>query len=113
MVSSTMRAKLVVAAASIAALTPAVYAAELVTLSNGYAMRCDHHAQVEGHVRLYLNAGEDNYMDVAASDVAGYEPAPDPRTPQPDAQPAPKNSAKLTSVDLREMLAAAGAAHNL
>ena len=125
MVSSTMRAKLVVAAASIAALTPAVYAAELVTLSNGYAMRCDHHAQVEGHVRLYLNAGEDNYMDVAASDVAGYEPAPDPRTPQPDAQPptqptmqsttqpAPKSSAKLTSVDLREMLAAAGAAHNL
>ena len=72
-----MRAKLVVAAASIAALTPAVYAAELVTLSNGYAMRCDHHAQVEGHVRLYMNAGEDNYMDVAASDVAGYEPAPD------------------------------------
>jgi soluble lytic murein transglycosylase-like protein len=93
-----------------------VYAAELVTLSNGYAMRCDHHAQVEGRVRLYLNAGEDNYIDVAAREVAGYEPAPDlvdPPTPQVAAQPAPKGSSKLTATDLDEMLAAAGAAHNL
>ena len=26
---------------------------------------CDHHAQVEGRVRLYLSAGEDSYIEFA------------------------------------------------
>jgi soluble lytic murein transglycosylase-like protein len=113
MVTPITCAKLTVAAAVLAALTPAVHAAELVTLSNGYAMRCDHHAQVEGHVRLYMNAGEDNYIDVAVRDVAAYEQAPDPPTSQAAAQPTAKSSAKLTAADLGEVLADAGAAHNL
>jgi soluble lytic murein transglycosylase-like protein len=113
MVFSIMRGRLMVAAVALAAMAPAVYAAELVTLSNGYAMRCDHHAQVEGHVRLYLNASEDSYLEVAARDVVGYEKASDPAPPQAATQPVSKSSSKLTSADLGEMLAAAGAAHNL
>lgn len=118
-------------AAGLATLTPAASAAELVTLANGYAMRCDHHAQVEGHVRLYLNAGEDNYLEVAASDIAGYEQAPE----LPAAQSAPQTAIEATAqassksvtqlgnaesskaepskAELSEMLTAAGAAHNL
>ena len=116
MVISIVHGRLIVAAALAAALAPAVHAAELVTLSNGYAMRCDHHAQVEGRVRLYTSAGEDNYIEVALGDVAGYEQAPEPvnsAAPQAATQPISKASSKLTSADLGEMLAAAGAAHNL
>jgi soluble lytic murein transglycosylase-like protein len=118
MVSSIQHGKLLIAAVVLAALTPAVRAAELVTLANGYAMRCDHHAQVEGRVRLYLNASEDNYLEVAVRDIVGYEQAP---PEQPASEPAAvtvapallKSSTRLSSADLSEMLAAAGAAHNL
>ena len=48
----------------LAALAPAAHAAERATLSNGFEMRCDHHAQVAGHVRLYLSAGENNYIEL-------------------------------------------------
>jgi len=99
------------------ALAPGAHAAEMVTLTNGYAMRCDHHAQTEGRVRLYLNPGEDNYLEVAARDIVGYEQAPDLPAPQAsaetDAQASPRTAARLSAADLNEMLAAAGAAHNL
>lgn len=110
-------------AVALLAVAPAARAAELITLTNGYAMRCDHHAQVEGRVRLYLNAGQDNYIDVPARDIAAVERAPDPPAPQAAAQPAAKSSASLTSAsltsasltsaDLNEMLSAAGREHNV
>ncbi len=31
------------------------------------SLRCDHHAQVDGRMRLYLSAGEDNYIEFAPS----------------------------------------------
>jgi hypothetical protein len=91
-----------------------VHAAEFVTLANGFALRCDHHALVEGHIRLYLSHGEDNYIEFAPAEIASYEPAPDPPplVAQPDA-PSPVNPAKLTPADLHEMLARAGAEHNI
>jgi soluble lytic murein transglycosylase-like protein len=98
-------------------LTPAAYAAEMVTLTNGYAMRCDHHMQIEDHVRLYMSAGEDNYIEFPARDVAGFERAPEPPVPQASTQPAApsasKNNARLTGTDLNEMLNAAGKEHNV
>ena len=48
-------------------------AAERVTLRNGFEMRCDHHAQVEGRIRLYLSAGEDNYIEFAPQEIARFE----------------------------------------
>jgi soluble lytic murein transglycosylase-like protein len=107
----------------IAALTAIVcwalpaHAAEQFTLANGFALRCDHHALVEGHVRLYLSAGEDNYIEFNPSEIAAIELVPDPpATPTPAAHalsPAPTAAAQLTSTDLREMLTRAGSEHNI
>jgi soluble lytic murein transglycosylase-like protein len=91
-------------------------AAEQVTLRNGFALRCDHHVQVDGRVRVYLSAGEDNYVEFAPGEISAFETIPDP-----PAQAAPFASAtlnsqakpKLTPGDLREMLSRAGTAHNL
>ncbi len=99
---------------AMAGWSPTARAAERVTLRNGFALRCDHHALVEGRVRLYLSAGEDNYIEFAPQQIASFEQAPDP--PPPPAQPvqpgAPRR-AKLTPADLAEMLARAGQQHHL
>jgi soluble lytic murein transglycosylase-like protein len=84
-------------------------------------MRCDHHAQVEGRVRLYLSAGEDNYIEFAPQDIAEFETVPDPppapppssAEKSPTTSPAKHPDAKLNPADLREMLVKAGHEHNL
>jgi hypothetical protein len=95
-------------------------AAERVTLRNGYEMRCNHHADVDGRVRLYLESGEGSYIDLKPEDIAGVEQVPD--TPPAAADPAkvetttPANASvetKLSPADLHEMLAKAGDEHNL
>ena len=98
----------------LAALQPTAHAAERVTLSNGFEMRCDHHAQVGAHVRLYLSAGENNYIELRPDEIEGVEQIPDPPAQQAPAQAqAQSQEAKLSPADLREMLAEAGVAHNL
>ncbi|MGD0520089.1 MAG: lytic transglycosylase domain-containing protein [Terracidiphilus sp.] len=107
--------------AVLAALAPAARAGERVTLRNGFEMRCDHHAQVEGRVRLYLSAGEDNYIEFAPQDIAEFETVPDPppapppssAEKSPTTSPAKHPDAKLNPADLREMLVKAGHEHNL
>jgi soluble lytic murein transglycosylase-like protein len=92
---------------------PAV-AAERVSLTNGYELLCDHHAQVGSRVRLYLSRGEDNFVDRSPADIADIETVPDP--PPPPATPDTAKSqpnARLSPVDLHEMLVAAGQQHNL
>jgi soluble lytic murein transglycosylase-like protein len=110
------RSRFVAIAAFVALSILAVHAhaAERVTLRNGFALRCDHHALVDGHMRLYLSAGEDNYIEFAPDEIAAFEKVPDP--PVAAAPVAPQSStrtAKLTPVDLREILARAGTEHNL
>ena len=97
-----------------AALTVLSHAAERVTLRNGFVQQCDHHALVEGRVRLYLSPGEDNYIEFAPEQIATVEFAPNPPVPATPftLQTAPK-SAKLTTADLGEILASAGKEHNL
>ena len=116
--------------AALAACCPPAHAAESITLRNGFAIHCDHHAAVAGHVRLYLSTGEDNYIEFPPQEVAGFEPAADlPPSPPAladatasivTATPAPTQErnaqlapAALSQQDLREMLAQAGSAHNL
>lgn len=103
--------------AVLVALTPLVRAAEQITLRNGFAMRCDHHAEVDGRVRLYLSAGEDSYIERAPQDIASVE-----KIPVPPVDPAPKSAAvrtnsdsdaKLSPADLHEILAREGQTHNL
>ncbi|MFP5249605.1 MAG: lytic transglycosylase domain-containing protein [Acidobacteriota bacterium] len=87
-------------------------AAEQVTLTNGFVERCDHHAQVDGHVRLYLDSGEDSYIEFAPGQIASVQAVPGPPPEQPLAQ-AHKTGRKLNSADLGEMLAHAGQQHNV
>jgi Transglycosylase SLT domain len=99
--------------ALIAALAPPTHAAELATLTNGFVQRCDHHAQVEGRMRLYLSPSEDNYIEFSPAEVATFETVPDPPAPVASALPAAVSPAHLTPADLHEMLTQAGAVHNI
>jgi soluble lytic murein transglycosylase-like protein len=111
-------------------LAPLARAGERVTLRNGYEMQCDHHAQVEGRVRLYLSPSEDSYIEFAPDKIAEVEKIADLpaaitsasesssviQTASPKNKPEgpPANpTAKLSPADLGEMLAKAGQEHNL
>jgi soluble lytic murein transglycosylase-like protein len=93
------------------------HAAEQVKLQNGFEIRCDHHVAFQDHVRVYLSAGQDNYQDLRPEEIAAVETVPD----LPAAKVTPgaldgskaKADTKLSPVDLAEMLATAGQAHNL
>ncbi|HSZ16853.1 MAG TPA: lytic transglycosylase domain-containing protein [Terracidiphilus sp.] len=103
-----------VMAGAVAALVPSAFAAERVTLSNGFAMDCNHHALVDGHVRLYLSAGQDSYIEMRPEEVTRVELVPDATvdTSQAASQ-ATTEETKLSPIDLREILAEAGQSHNL
>ena len=105
--------------AALASLALPARAAERVTLRNGFVVQCDHFARVEGRIRLYLSAGEDNYIELAPVEIAEVEQLPDP-PPQPASaetspsfSPAAGADAKLSPADLHEMLARAGREHNV
>jgi soluble lytic murein transglycosylase-like protein len=124
--------------AALAALTLAAHAAERVSLQNGFDLRCDHHATVNGNTRLFLSVGEDNYIDLAPEKIAAFESVPDlppdppaakastaPQAPSTTAaqnarvpqvsplKPGNQSPQALNPADLAEMLSRAGADHNL
>jgi soluble lytic murein transglycosylase-like protein len=114
-----MRVTLFITAAILAALAPAAQAGERVTLRNGFEIRCNHHAEVNGRTRLYLSSSEDNYIEFPPQEIADFEKYPDP-PPQPTlaekpptAPPATRKDSKLNPADLHEMLIKAGNDHNL
>jgi len=104
-----------------AALASSVHAAERITLRNGFEIRCDHHAEIEGRTRLYLSAGEDNYIELRPEEIAEIEKLPDPPpVPRSDASSNPsaagthsRHDTRLSPADLGEMLSRAGREHNL
>ena len=121
-----MRRRVFISVTVLGTLATTAWAGERVTLRNGFEMRCNHHAEAEGHVRLYLSAGEDNYIELVPQEIAAVqevadpppfidatEPAEDAAAPNPEPGPAPGKDAKLSPADLREMLAKAGGEHNL
>jgi soluble lytic murein transglycosylase-like protein len=104
----------VFAALAIAGVPRPAVAAERVNLTNGYEILCDHHAQVGSQIRLYLSRGEDNFVDRSLTDIANIETVPDPPpTPATPYTAKFQSNAKLSPIDLHEMLAAAGQQHNL
>jgi len=114
-----MRSRTLITLMVVAGLAQGLWAAELVTLRNGFEMRCNHHGEAEGRVRLFLGVSEDNYIEVEPKDIAGVEQVED-LTPTADAVampgttlPVQGRSAKLNQADLGEMLAKAGQEHNL
>jgi len=117
------------------------YAAEHITLRNGFEFDCARREAAGDRVRLYLlpaagslmpaarvaaadqGAAQDaNYIEVAASAVLRIESIPDP-VPLADAaplaaplalvEPARPDSDSLTAAEMGEMLARAGARHNI
>lgn len=117
-----MRIRLSIVIASltvVAGIAHTASAAEFVTLTNGFSVRCDHHGQVQGRTRLYLTSSEDNYIEFAPGEIAAYENLPNPPAADPPAsaantvsQPA-AHPAVLNPADLHEMLSKAGSAHNI
>jgi soluble lytic murein transglycosylase-like protein len=104
-----------VALAMLAAVPmPAAWAAEQVTLSNGFALQCDHHAKVEGRVRLYMKPGENNYIELRPEEITGFERVADPTLPAAQPRTSKENvDAQLSTADLHQMLTEAGHQHNL
>lgn len=109
----------VCAGAVMALLLPLARAGERITLRNGFEIRCHHHAEVEGRMRLFLSPGEDDYIEFKPEEIAALETIPDapapPEMQQPSQPASPLASAdgKLSAADLHEMLNKAGQAHNL
>jgi soluble lytic murein transglycosylase-like protein len=98
----------------VAALAASAHAAEHVALRNGFEMRCDHHAEINGHTRLYLSAGEASYIEFPSQDIAQIDPLPDPPAAAlPALAQSAHAEAQLSPADLAEMLARAGKEHNL
>jgi Transglycosylase SLT domain len=115
---------LLLAVAVLAGFVSTARAAERITLRNGFVQLCNHHAQVEGRVRLYLTAGEDNYIEFAPEEIATVEQVPNPPDPPDESAVASMQNAApvgtqrqapatLNSGDLNEMLARAGQEHHL
>jgi len=87
---------------------PALHAAEQITLKNGYNLLCDHREQEGDRVRLFTSKDGGNFVEVDAAEIASVEAVPDPPVvPTPAAEP------KLSSADVHELIAQAGASHNL
>ncbi|MEI9969283.1 MAG: lytic transglycosylase domain-containing protein [Terracidiphilus sp.] len=103
-----------VSAAVLVSASSLCRAAELVTYTNGSVERFDHHALVNGHIRLYTRAGDESYIERDPVDIASFEQIPDPPAAVSSAPVAgAQTHTALTPGDLREMLTKAGADHNL
>ena len=111
-----MRARAVRTALLLAGLAPAAFAAERVTLRNGFTIDCDHHATVNTHVRIYLGRGESSYIELKQEEVAAVESVPDPPAPVAAGTAKPAAVAAegtLNAADLHQMLSQAGTEHNV
>ncbi|HEX3435168.1 MAG TPA: lytic transglycosylase domain-containing protein [Pseudacidobacterium sp.] len=91
-------------------LSPALHAAEHVTLKNGFDMVCDHREADGDRMRLYLDADNSNFVDVGINEIVNVEHVDLPRTADP--APAATNP-KLTTSDTHELLVRAGSEHDL
>ena len=105
-----------------AGLPAAARAAERITLSNGFDVVCDHHAVVDGRVRVYLEPTQSDYFEIDSDSIRTVETVVEPPhveqatvTTAADLQPAAKSvgDARLTPSDLHQMLSKAGAEHNV
>jgi hypothetical protein len=90
---------------------PVVQAAELVTLTNGFNLLCDHREETGGRVRLYTSQGSGNFVEVDAAEIASVDTVPDP--PAATAPSGGTTEPKLTDADVHQLISEAGASHNL
>lgn len=89
-------------------------AAEHITLKNGFDLVCDHRELAGDRVRLYLDGGASNFVEVSAGEIVSEEFVDLPKPVLVTTKPATEtNKAKLTEPELHELLAGAGAEHDL
>jgi hypothetical protein len=86
-------------------------AAEMVTLTNGYNLLCDHREETGGKVRLFTSKDSGNFVEVDAAEIASVDTVPDP--PAATAPTEVRTEPKLTEADVHELISRAGANHNL
>jgi hypothetical protein len=91
------------------------WAAEHVTLKNGFDLICDHRVADGDRVRLFLDAGTANFVDVGVGEIALVEHVDLPRIEDAEtSKPAePVAEVKLTPEAMHEMLSTAGKEHDL
>lgn len=89
----------------------ASHAAEIVTLSNGFTLPCDHHALEGSQVRIYTQAGSSSYIEFPAHEVVGIATVAD--VPKPPNSTSHAELPAAAPQDLHEILAGAGHRHNL
>jgi hypothetical protein len=89
---------------------PALQAAEEITLKNGFNLLCDHREQAGDRVRLFTSRDSGNFVEVDAAEIVSVDAVPDP---PPATVPASASQPKLTSADVHQLIAQAGANHNL
>ena len=98
------------------------HAAEHIVLTNGFDLICDHRAPagdpIGSRIRLYVDSGDSNFIDVDPSQIASSEtvvlpapPAPAPAVAAPQKADVPDE--KLTDAEIHQLLAHAGSAHDL
>jgi soluble lytic murein transglycosylase-like protein len=118
---------------------PRLYAAEHITLRNGFELTCDHRGiaprsndpgtaalastvggaaetREAARVRLFLDSGGANYLDVTPTDILSSETvadAADPSVPTGQGAPLPEVHADLSPAELRQILTSAGTEHDL
>ena len=90
----------------------AAHAAEHVTLTNGFDLICDHHSAAGDRVRLYMDSGSTNFVEVDAAEIASSEHVDLPAAP-PKATSASRSNGRITDAELHELVARAGGAHDL
>jgi soluble lytic murein transglycosylase-like protein len=92
-------------------------AAEHIVLRNGFDLICDHRQADGSRVRLYLDAGSSNFIEVEANEIASAEPVPAsllaPAPEHASAQAAAHAPAASAPQDWRQALTQAGKAHDL
>lgn len=91
----------------------AAQAAERITLTNGFDLVCDHRIADGSRVRLYTDAS--SYIEVNAAEIASAEHFELPPAPAKASavKPPPPAPAKLTSGEIRSLLAAPGQVYDL
>lgn len=86
---------------------PEAHAYDHVTLRNGFSYDCGHRETLaDGRVRLFLNSGDSNYIDLPAAEIESVATLPDPPTP---AAKAPAT----TDADVQTLLSHAGEQHDI
>jgi soluble lytic murein transglycosylase-like protein len=105
--------------AVMALVCPYARATEHVTLKNGFELDCVRREFVGDKVRLYLagqgkaSVDDSNYLEVPVDSVVRIDTIADPAPPSPTAVPQPAPNLTPTKEEMHEMLAHAGAAHNI